>query len=78
MEDSSHNLTTLFDQLGLPSSDEAIEAFINEHRPLDPSIHLSKASFWTPGQAQFLGEQTKADADWVMVIDKLDTSLRQQ
>jgi hypothetical protein len=78
MEDSSHNITTLFDQLGLPSSDEAIEAFINEHRPLDPSMHLSKAPFWTPSQAQFLGEQTKADADWVMVIDKLDTSLRQQ
>ncbi len=78
MEDSSHNLTTLFDQLGLASSEKDIEAFIEEHRPLDPSVHLSKAPFWTPGQSQFLGEQTKADADWVMVIDKLDTSLRQQ
>jgi hypothetical protein len=78
MEDHTHNLTTLFDQLGLPSTEEDIEAFINSHRPLDPSIHLSKAPFWTAGQAQFLGEQTKADADWVMVIDKLDTSLREQ
>ena len=78
MENNSHYLTALFDQLGLPSSEKDIEAFINAHRPLDPSIHLSKAPFWTPGQAQFLGEQTKADAEWVMVIDKLDTSLRQQ
>lgn len=77
MHESQYNLTALFDQLGLPSSEKDIEDFINAHRPLPPSMHLSKAPFWTTGQAQFLGEQTKADADWVMAIDKLDTSLRQ-
>ena len=81
MTDSQYNtqfsLTGLFEQLGLPSTDEDIKQFIEAHRPLPADMHLSKAPFWTPGQAQFLGEQTKADADWIMIIDKLDTSLRQ-
>jgi len=77
MHEHSHNLTSLFDQLGLPSTEKDIETFIHNHRPLAPEIQLSKAPFWTAGQAQFLGEQTKADADWAVVIDKLDTSLRQ-
>lgn len=77
MHDNQHNLTNLFDQLGLPSTEQDIEAFIHSHRPLDASVPLSKASFWTQGQAQFLGEQIKNDADWAVVIDKFDTSLRQ-
>ena len=77
MHESQHNLTSLFDQLGLPSSEKEIEAFIHSHRPLDPSIRLSNAPFWTPGQAQFLKEQIKEDADWAVVIDKFDASLRQ-
>jgi hypothetical protein len=77
MHDSQHNLTSLFDQLGLPSSEHDIEAFIHSHRPLDATIPLSKAPFWTAGQSQFLGEQIKNDADWAVVIDKFDTSLRQ-
>jgi hypothetical protein len=77
MNDNQHNLTSLFDQLGLPSSEKDIEAFIHTHRPLDATIPLSKAPFWTPGQSQFLGEQIKNDADWAVVIDKFDTSLRQ-
>ena len=77
MHDSQHNLTSLFDQLGLASTEEDIEAFIHSHRPLDATIPLSKAPFWTAGQAQFLREQIKDDADWAVVIDKFDTSLRQ-
>ena len=77
MHDNQHNLTSLFDQLGLPSTEEDIESFIHAHRPLDATIPLSKAPFWTSGQAQFLGEQIKNDADWAVVIDKFDTSLRQ-
>lgn len=77
MHDSQHNLTSLFDQLGLPSTEKDIEAFIYSHRPLDATIPLSKAPFWTAGQAQFLIEQIKDDADWAVVIDKFDTSLRQ-
>lgn len=77
MHDSQHNLTNLFDQLGLPSSERDIEDFIHAHRPLDAKIPLSKAPFWTDGQAQFIKEQIREDADWAVVIDKFDTSLRQ-
>ena len=76
MSENPYNLASLFDQLGLPSSDEDIRAFITAHRPLPPGLDLSKAPFWTPAQAQFLGEETKDDANWVMVIDKFDSSLR--
>lgn len=76
METHSHDMTSLFAQLGLPSDDADIQAFIAEHR-LDSTTKLFDASFWTDSQAKFLRDQLKVDADWAVVIDSLDTSLRQ-
>jgi hypothetical protein len=76
METHEHNMVTLFQQLGLPSSEEDIQNFIEEH-PLDSQVDLFDADFWTPNQAKFLREQLKADADWAVVIDALNNSLRQ-
>lgn len=76
MENNHHGFVNLFDQLGLPSTDADIQAFIAEHRPLDAQVVLSNASFWTPTQAKFLREQIKEDADWALVVDKFDASLR--
>lgn len=44
MEQPSHELSTLFDQLGLPSDGNAIDDFIVAH-PLAPEIKLVEADF---------------------------------
>lgn len=77
MEGNLHSMTNLFNQLGLPSEPAAIQAFIDSKRPLGRDIALVEASFWTPAQAAFLREQLQQDADWVGIIDKLDSGLRQ-
>ena len=76
MEASMHTMTNLFEQLGLPSDDEAIDAFIARHRPLDPATRLSEAPFWNPAQASFLSDEILEDADWAEIVDQLDVLLR--
>lgn len=78
MDIQEPSFKTLFDQLGLPSSQEDIEAFIELNRPLDAQIKLWEASFWTPAQAQFLREGIKDDADWAPVVDRFDARLRKE
>lgn len=78
MDIQEPSFKTLFDQLGLPSSPEDIEAFIEAHRPLDAEIILWKAPFWTTAQAQFLRDGIKDDADWAPVVDRFDTRLRKE
>jgi hypothetical protein len=70
MDTSTHTFADLFDQLGLPSSEAEIQAFVASHRP------LPEDSFWSPAQAQFLREQLLVDADWAEVVDQLNVSLR--
>ncbi|MFZ1640270.1 MAG: DUF2789 domain-containing protein [Candidatus Contendobacter sp.] len=76
MDTSPHNLSTLFDQLGLPSDTIAIKNFIHWHRPLDPNTPLQKASWWTPAQAEFLEQVIEEDSDWAEQVDELDALLR--
>lgn len=66
----------LFAQLGLPSDEAAVQDFIARHRPLPERTALPDAPFWTPAQAQFLREQWQRDADWALVVDQLNVSLR--
>lgn len=75
MESVFHHFSELFAQLGLPSHEEGIRAFIAEHRPLPPDVKLTEASFWTPAQASLLKEQWRQDADWAEVIDQLNLAL---
>lgn len=75
MDTSSHTMGALFAQLGLPSNDAAIEAFIQKNR-LPPEVPLEKAAFWNVGQAQFIREAISQDADWAEVVDHLDAQLR--
>jgi hypothetical protein len=77
MEGSLHSKTNLFNQLGLPSGPADIEAFIEAHRPLAEGLKLADAPFWTASQAGLLREEMLDDADWVGIIDRLDSSLRQ-
>jgi hypothetical protein len=75
MDTTTPTLETLFDQLGLPSDQESIEAFVNEHGPLPEGVKLSEASFWSEGQARFLKEQLSVDDDWAPVVDDLNVLL---
>lgn len=76
MDTTPHNLSTLFDQLGLPSDAVAIKSFIHWHRPLDPQTPLQEASWWTPAQAEFLTQAIAEDSDWAEQVDELDALLR--
>lgn len=69
-----YTMNELFGQLGLESSDEAIEKFIAEH-PLEKNTSLVEADFWTDSQRAFLKEEWKRDAAWVEIIDELNVRL---
>jgi hypothetical protein len=75
LDTSSHTMKTLFEQLGLSSSDVAIENFVhNNHLPEE--IPLDHAACWSAGQAQFIREALDQDSDWSEIVDQLDAMLR--
>lgn len=76
MESQIHSLNSLFDQLGLDASDEAIDHFIALHTPVPPHLRLHEADFWNASQAAFLKEVIDEDADWAELVDQLDAMLR--
>ena len=76
MEQPIHNLNSLFDQLGLDSTDAAIEDFINRNNPLPDNIELHNADFWNSSQTSFLKQAKDEDADWAEIVDKLYAMLR--
>ena len=76
MEKPVHTLSELFEQLGLPSDSDAIEAFIAEHRPLPEGTRLPDAPFWNESQRHFLKEEWDEDADWAELVDTLNNRLR--
>ncbi|VVQ31002.1 DUF2789 domain-containing protein [Pseudomonas fluorescens] len=76
MESPTHNLPSLFKQLGLPDDPVNIDKFIATHSPLKPKLHLADAFFWTKSQADFLRDEILDDADWAEVVDQLDVLLR--
>ncbi len=75
MDTSAHDLETLFAQLGLDNSPEAIAAFVSRHR-LSDDVLLHRGDFWTPMQAQFIRDALREDSDWVPAVDQLNTLLR--
>ena len=75
MDLSVHNLTSLFDQLGLKSDQAAVECFIEMYRPIAADVLLADAPFWTSAQASFLRDELIKDSDWVEVVDQLNVKL---
>ena len=69
-----YNMNELFAQLGLDSSDEAIDRFIKNNQ-LVKEEKLTEASIWNDNQRMFLQEEWKKDAAWVEVIDDLNVRL---
>lgn len=76
MDTTKHTLTTLFEQLGLPSDQVSIEDFIAKYSPLPAEIALQDAPFWSDSQSSFLEEGLEEDSDWAEIIDELDARMR--
>lgn len=72
-----YNMNELFAQLGLDSSDEAIDDFIEKNQ-LKKDEKLIEANIWDDHQRMFLQEEWKKDAAWVVVIDELNVRLHPQ
>lgn len=72
----THSIHSLFDQLGLDSSDQGIDAFVAEHGSLAANVKLHQADFWSEAQGTFLQQMTSEDADWAEIVDELDARLR--
>jgi len=70
MDTCSHNLPTLFAQLGLASDTVSMDDFIASHE-LPTGTSMAKAAFWNPAQASFLAEALADDADWAEVVDEM-------
>ncbi|GAA0808380.1 DUF2789 family protein [Psychrobacter piscatorii] len=69
-----YNMNELFAQLGLDSSDEAIDKFIADNQ-LSSEEKLIEADVWSDSQRMFLQEEWQKDAAWVEVIDDLNVRM---
>jgi len=78
MELPVHDLTTLFEQLGLDSDPASIDAFIASHSPLADDVKVSEADFWSPAQKAFLKDEIMEDADWAPIVDELNVRLHRR
>ena len=76
MDLSNHTLNSLFQQLGLPDSDQEINNFIEQNKGIDKTIALYEVNIWSSSQSTFLKESQEQDSDWTEVIDHLDAQLR--
>lgn len=75
MEPTIHPFSELFAQLGLPNDTASIQRFIATHSRLPNGMRLEEAPFWSPAQSQLLREERLDDADWAMVVDRLNVAL---
>lgn len=69
-----YNMNELFAQLGLDSSDEAIDSFIEKNQ-LAKEDKLTESDVWNDNQRMFLQEEWEKDAAWVEVIDDLNVRM---
>ena len=76
MTAAHHEFSDLFDQLGLASDEDSIHQFIVANAPLPEAVRLEEAPFWTAPQARLLRESLAQDADWAVVVDRLNVALR--
>jgi hypothetical protein len=71
-----HSIYSLFDQLGLDSSEQGINAFVAKHGSLPSNVKLHQADFWNEAQRTFIQQMIDEDADWAEIVDELDAKLR--
>lgn len=70
----SYDINDLFAQLGLDSSNEAVDKFIEDNQ-LPKEEELIHSNIWNEKQRMFLQEEWKKDAVWVEIIDELNVRL---
>ena len=75
MESTVHPFSELFAQLGLADDNASIQQFISTHSPIPNDMRLEDAPFWSTAQSQLLREERRDDADWAMVVDRLNVAL---
>ena len=75
MDTSTHNLNTLFQQLGLSNTETNIDHFIASHS-IEPTTKITEAFFWNDAQISFLKDALTDDSDWAELVDYLDCLLR--
>ncbi|MFT6268311.1 MAG: hypothetical protein ACJAVV_001119 [Alphaproteobacteria bacterium] len=76
MEAPIHSMESLFEQLGLDGSSEAVTNFIQKNAPIPNTVKLHEADFWTESQSLCLEEMIDVDADWAEIVDQLSLLLR--
>lgn len=76
MDAFSHNLNSLFEQLGIPSTDDEIMNFLLNNNKVPSHIQIHQAKFWSPAQAEFIRTALAENSSWSGVIGSLDTLLR--
>ncbi len=76
MLDMQVTMELLFDQLGLESSEKAIDDFIEAHQ-LDQNTALHQAEFWSHNQRDFILSHWKKDDEWAIMVDTLNALLHQ-
>lgn len=69
-----YSINDLFAQLGLDSSDEAIDQFVEKNQ-LAKDEKLIESDIWNDNQRMFLQEEWTKDAAWVELIDDLNVRL---
>lgn len=74
MDMSVNNLETLFAQLGLNNSQEAMTRFAASHM-LPKDVYVNNAPFWNDGQRHFLQDALRQDSEWSEVVDQLNILL---
>ena len=70
----SYTMNDLFAQLGLDSSDEEIDRFIEENK-VSEDEKMVEASVWSDKQRMFLLEEWQKDAAWAIIIDELNVRM---
>ena len=75
MESTVHPFSELFAQLGLADDNASIQQFIATHSPIPNDMRLEDAPFWSTAQSQLVREERRDDADWAMVVDRLNVAL---
>ncbi|EQM77949.1 DUF2789 domain-containing protein [Stutzerimonas stutzeri] len=78
MELPNKDMTTLFEQLGLPSDPASIDDFIASHAPLPNHVKLAEAPFWSDAQRAFLRDEWIEDAEWAPIVDELNVRLHEE
>lgn len=69
-----YTMNDLFAQLGLDSSDEAIDDFVAKNK-LAADEKLVESDVWDEKQRMFLQEEWQKDAAWVELIDELNVRM---